>query len=94
MNGDGTLTEQVRVAVAPGFKRRLKDLARKQRRSLSSAVRVLLEEAMELEDTLAPLDPHRVEYEIVLTVKQAAHFVRQGYDLQVWEPEYSQMPLL
>ena len=94
MNGNGTLTAALRVPVTPEFKRQLQVLARKQRRSLSSAVRVLLEEAMELEETLTPADPRRSEYEIQLTVKQAARMVRQGYDIQVWEPQYVQETLL
>lgn len=93
MNGNGTLTAQLRVGVSPDLKQRLKMLARSQRRSLSSAVRLLLEEAMELEDSLTPVDPKRSEYEIILTVPQAARMVRQGYNLQVWEPQYTQLPL-
>lgn len=94
MNGNGTLTAALRVPVTPEFKRRLQVLARKQRRSLSSAVRVLLEESMELEETLAPSDPRRSEYEIHLTVKQAARMIRKGYDIQIWEPQYTQGTLL
>lgn len=94
MNGNGTLTAALRVPVTPEFKRQLQVLARKQRRSLSSAVRVLLEEAMELEETLTPTDPERSEYEIHLTTRQAARLIRKGFDMQVWEPQYSQIPLL
>ena len=94
MNGNGTLTAALRVPVTPEFKRQLQVLARRQRRSLSSAIRVLLEEAMELEEALTPTDPKRSEYEIKLTVKQAARMVRQGYDIQIWEPQYSQINLL
>ena len=94
MNGNGTLTAALRVPVTPDFKKRLQILARKQRRSLSSAVRVLLEEAMELEEALSPANPRRSEYEIKLTTKQAAKMIRQGYDIQVWESQYTQMPLL
>ena len=94
MNGNGTLTAALRVPVTPEFKIRLKTLARRQRRSLSSAVRVLLEEAMDLEESLTPSDPTKSEYEIHLTIKQATRLVKQGYDVQVWEHQYSQMALL
>jgi len=93
MNGNGTLTAALSVGVSPELKERLKILARSQRRSLSSAIRVLLEESLELEEALAPADPRRSEYEIHLTTKQATRLVRKGYDLQVWEPQYSQLSL-
>jgi hypothetical protein len=57
-------------------------------------VRVLLEEAVELEETLTPTELEKSEYEIILTITQAARLIRKGYNLQVWEPEYSQLPLL
>jgi hypothetical protein len=94
MNGNGTLTAQLRVGVSPELKRRLKALAIQQHRTLSGAVRVLLEEALELEDALTPSNPERSEYEISLTIKEATRLVKKGYDLQVWEPQYSQMSLL
>lgn len=90
MNGNGTLTAALRLTITPELKKKLWVLARTQRRSLSSAVRVLLEEAMELEETLTPADPQRSEYEIHLTVRQAARMVRKGYDIQVWEPKVIQ----
>jgi len=86
MNGNGTLTAALRVPVTPNFKRRLKILALKQRRSLASAIRVLLEEAMELEEALVPPDPERLEYEIKLDTAEAARLLRRGYDIRVWEP--------
>lgn len=94
MNGNGTLTAQLRVGVSPELKRRLKVLARQQHRTLSSAVRVLLEESLELEVALTPTNPKRSEYEIKLTIKQAARLVKRGYDLQVWKPQLTQIPLL
>ena len=94
MNGNGTLTAALRVPVTPEFKRQLKALARKQRRSLASTVRVLLEEAIELEESLAPPHTERSEYEIVLDGTQATRLARRGYDIQVWEPQYTQGTLL
>ena len=94
MNGNGTLTAQLRVGVSPDLKRRLKVLARQQHRTLSGAVRVLLEEAMELENALTPSNPERSEYEVSLTIKEATRLVKKGYDLQIWEPQFTQMSLL
>ena len=82
MNGNGTLTAALRVPVTPEFKRRLKTLALKQRRSLASTVRVLLEEAMELEEALMPPDPKQQEYEIELNTAEVARLLRKGYDLR------------
>lgn len=94
MNGNGTLTAQLRVGVSPELKRRLKALAWRQHRSLSSAIRVLLEEALELEESLTPADPERSEYEIELTVRQAVRLAKKGFNLQIWEPQYTQATLL
>ena len=95
MNGNGTLTAALRVPVTPEFKRQLKVLARKQRRSLASTIRVLLEEAMELEESLRLPEAARDEYEIVLTVSQAARLIKKGYDLQIWKsPQFTQLPLI
>ena len=94
MNGNGKLTSALRVGITPRLKEQLRLLARQRHRSLSSMVRVLLEEAIELEEALRPTNPNREEYEITLSVKQAAQLIKKGYDLQIWEPQYSQIPLL
>ena len=93
MNGNGTLTAALRVPVTPEFKQQLWALARQQRRSLSSMVRILLEEAVELEETLRPANPHRDEYEIALTTSQAVRLIKMGYELQAWEPTAEQLPM-
>lgn len=94
MNGNGRMTAQLSVGVSSELKRKLQILARRQHRTLAGAVRVLLEEAMELEESLAPTDPKREEFEMNLTMTQAARLVRRGYNLQVWEPTPTQLPLL
>lgn len=93
-SGNGVSKAQLSVGVTPTLKLQLRLLARKQHRSLASMVRVLLEEAVELEETLRPTSPDKKEYEIILTSKQAARLIKKGHDLQVWEPQYSQMSLL
>jgi hypothetical protein len=94
MNPNGRMTEQLSIGVSFDLKERLKNLALTQHRSLAGTVRVLLEEAMELEDTLRPSNPDRSEYEIRLTTKQAARLVKKGYIVQAWEPQYTQLGLL
>lgn len=94
MNSNGRMTAQLSVGVPFKLKERLKGLALRQHRSLAGTIRLLLEEAMELEDSLTPADPKRSEYEIILTVEQSARLIRKGYDLQVWEHQCTQLPLL
>jgi hypothetical protein len=48
---------------------------------------------MELEDALTPSNPEQTEYEITLTIREAARLVKKGYDLQIWEPQHTQIPL-
>ena len=93
-NGNGRMAEQPSLGVHSELKGKLRILARSQHRTLASMVRVLLEEAIELEEAIRPQDSPREEYDITLTIKQAALLIKKGYDLQVWEPRYSQIPLL
>jgi len=94
MNGNGTLTSQLRVGVSLELKRRLKALALRQRRTLSNMVRILLEEALDLEESLRPEEPERFEYEIELSLKDAARLVKRCYELKIWETSPTQIPLL
>lgn len=67
------------VSVSGDLKQRLWAEARRQRRNLSSLVRVLLEEALSLEEALAPVEHD--EYEVLLTRKQASLLTKRGYPL-------------
>lgn len=94
MNGNGRMTAQLSVGVPPELKYKLQILARRQHRTLASAVRVLLEEALDLEESFVPSNPQRSEYEAVLTTSQAARLTKRGYELRIWKPQYIQGALL
>ena len=63
------------------LKKRLKYAARQQRRSLSNMLRVILEEALEFYPAPQAI-LERSEYDIWLTVAEAASLVKQGYNVQ------------
>lgn len=79
------LTARLDILLPPSLRRRLEAEAVRQRRSLSSTVRVLLEEALELTEGIGPLP--RQEYEALLVPQQAAHLRELGYELVDLEPE-------
>lgn len=85
MNSNGKFTAPLNINVTPDLKKRLWAEARRQRRNLSSMVRVFLEEAMDLEETLAL--PELDEYEATLTHKQAAKLQRRGYRVELANAE-------
>ena len=89
MNNNGNTTN-LNVSVSPRLKQRLWAEARRQRRNLSSMVRVFLEEALDLEETITP--PEEDEYEAVLTRKQAAKLLRCGYQVVLADAEQLALP--
>jgi len=93
MNASAVFTAKLNVGITPDLKVQLRSMARSQHRSLSNLVRMLLRDAVELEGSFTVADPSKSEYEIRLTAKQATRLVGKGYDLQVWEPKYFQLPL-
>ena len=78
------------VSVPWSLKQRLRTEARRQRRNLSSLVRVLLEESLLLEEALAPTEQN--EYEVVLTHKQASLLTKRGYQLILASAEQLALP--
>lgn len=73
------LTAHLQVAVPPELRARLEAEAQRRRRSLSSLIRVLLEQALRISER-AP-DPVRDEYEIRLNPAEASRLSRRGYEL-------------
>ena len=72
------LTADIRVAVQPELRERLEREAQRNRRSLSSMTRVLLERALYIsERTPGPL---RGEYEISLTTTELTRLEKRGYE--------------
>ena len=72
------MTADIRVAVTPDLRARLEKEALRHRRSLSSLVRVLLEQSLHASEGTP--DPLR-EYNIHLTPKEVAHLEGRGYGL-------------
>ena len=73
------LTAQIRIAVPPGLRERLEIEASRRRRSLSSLIRVLLEQALRISEGTP--DPIRDEYEIRLNPVEALRLTKRGYEL-------------
>ena len=71
----------ISFSVPAELKKRLKYAARQQRRSLSSMLRVILEEALEFYPAPQTI-LERSEYDIWLTTKEAAVLVKQGFNVQ------------
>ena len=88
MNNNGSTSLNVSVPIH--LKQRLWAEARRQRRNLSSMVRVFLEEALDLEETITP--PEEDEYEATLTRKQAAHLLKRGYRVTLVDADQLTLP--
>lgn len=73
------LTAHLQVAVPPALRERLEREAQRRRRSLSSLIRVLLEQALRISERTP--DPVRDEYEIRLSPVEAGRLTRRGYEL-------------
>lgn len=89
MNNNGNTTN-LNVSVSPRLKQRLWAEAKRQRRNLSSMVRVFLEEALDLEETITPFGEE--EYEAVLTHKQAAGLLKRGFLVTLADAEQLALP--
>lgn len=88
MNNNGNTN--LNIGVSKHLKQRLRVEARRQRRNLSSMVRVFLEEALDLEETITP--PEEDEYEATLTRKQAARLLKRGYRVTLVDAEQLALP--
>ena len=88
MNSNGNTS--LNISMPKHLKERLRVAARRQRRNLSSMVRVFLEEALDLEETITP--PEEDEYEATLTRKQAARLLKRGYRVTLIDAEQLALP--
>lgn len=90
MNSNGKFTAALNINMTQELKQRLWAEARRQRRNLSSMVRVFLEEALDLEETITP--PEEDEYEVTLTRKQATRLLKRGYRVTLADAEQLALP--
>lgn len=88
MNSNGNTS--LNISVPKHLKQRLRLEAQRQRRNLSSLVRVFLEEALDLEETITPSEED--EYEATLTHKQAARLLKRGYHVVLADVEQLALP--
>jgi len=82
---------RLNVVVTEELKRKLQEEAHRRRRTVSSTVRVLLEEALRISNTSDDLE--RVAYEVELSPEQVARLTRLGYELAPLPDKYTQLPL-